>query len=68
MKLDLFNQVAEIVDVLTHCSLRCLFEVVELLLKDAEFSIAPCAVLCDQLLPCVGSCFTPNNTGVRSAI
>jgi hypothetical protein len=35
MKLDLFDEVTEIIDVLAHCSLRCLLEVVELFLKDA---------------------------------
>jgi hypothetical protein len=68
MKLDLLDKVAEIVDVLAHCSLRRLLEVVKSLFKDAEFRITPCAVLHDEFLPRVGCRFTPNDSGVRGAV
>jgi hypothetical protein len=66
--LGLFDQVDEIVDVLAHCSLRRLLEVVELFFKDAEFHITPCAILRGELLPGVGSHLTPNDTGVRGVV
>src|SRR5271154_5411916 len=68
MELDLFDETAEVIDVFTHRDLWRLLEVVELFLKNAEFSIAPCTVLRDKLLPCVGCRFTANDPGVCGAV
>jgi len=68
VKLDLLDEVAEIVNMLAHCSLSRLLEVMELFLMHAEFRIAPCTVLRDKLLPGVGGRLTPNDTGVCGAV
>jgi hypothetical protein len=68
VELDLFDEAAVVVDVLVHRGIRRFLELVQLLFKHAEFRIALCTVLGDELLPRIRLCFASHDSGVRRTI
>jgi len=68
VELDLFDEIGEVINMFAHRDLRRLLEVKELLLKNADFCVAPRTVLHNKFLPCVGCRFATNDSRVRGAV
>jgi hypothetical protein len=66
--LDSYDEIGEVINMFAHRDLRRLPEVKELLLKNAEFRVAPRTVLRNKFLPCVGCRFATNDSRVRGAV